>query len=78
MLVSRWRKRARFVVEWNEASLDVAVNQARMDWQHARHLVEISEPDGGLDDVIYYLHVTEKRYMYLLAQAKRERNRQQA
>ncbi|NRS49505.1 DUF2508 family protein [Brevibacillus sp. HB2.2] len=76
--MSRWRKRARFVVEWNEASLDVAVNQARMDWQHARHLVEISEPDGGLDDVIYYLHVTEKRYMYLLAQAKRERNRQQA
>nr|WP_202890519.1 DUF2508 family protein [Brevibacillus brevis] len=77
-MVSRWRKKARFVVEWNEASLDVAVNQARMDWQHARHLVEISEPDGGLDDVIYYLHVTEKRYMYLLAQAKRERNRQQA
>lgn len=71
-------KKARFVVEWNEASLDVAVNQARMDWQHARHLVEISEPDGGLDDVIYYLHLTEKRYMYLLAQAKRERNRQQA
>lgn len=78
MQVSRWRKKARFVVEWNEASLDVAVNQARMDWQHARHLVEISEPDDGLDDVIYYLHVTEKRYMYLLAQAKRERNRQQA
>ncbi|MFG0213878.1 DUF2508 family protein [Brevibacillus porteri] len=76
--MSRWRKKARFVVEWNEASLDVAVNQARMDWQQARHLVEISEPDGGLDDVIYYLHVTEKRYMYLLAQAKRERNRQQA
>ncbi|ATF10604.1 DUF2508 family protein [Brevibacillus porteri] len=76
--MSRWRKKARFVVEWNEASLDVAVNQARMDWQHARHLVEISEPDDGLDDVIYYLHVTEKRYMYLLAQAKRERNRQQA
>ncbi|MED1780974.1 DUF2508 family protein [Brevibacillus fortis] len=76
--MSRWRKKARYVVEWNEASLDVAVNQARMDWQHARHLVEISEPDGGLDDVIYYLHVTEKRYMYLLAQAKRERNRQQA
>ncbi|MFF0830610.1 DUF2508 family protein [Brevibacillus sp. NPDC003359] len=76
--MSRWRKKARYVVEWNEASLDVAVNQARVDWQHARHLVEISEPDGGLDDVIYYLHVTEKRYMYLLAQAKRERNRQQA
>ncbi|QDS36838.1 DUF2508 family protein [Brevibacillus brevis] len=76
--MSRWRKKARFVVEWNEASLEMAVNQARMDWQHARHLVEISEPDGGLDNVIYYLHVTEKRYMYLLAQAKRERNRQQA
>ncbi|MFS0609870.1 DUF2508 family protein [Brevibacillus sp. 179-C8.2 HS] len=76
--MSRWRKKARYVVEWNEDSLDVAVNQARMDWQHARHLVEISEPDGGIDDAIYYLHVTEKRYMYLLAQAKRELNRRHA
>lgn len=75
--MSRWRKKARYVVEWNADSLDIAVNQARMDWQQARHLVEISEPDGGLDDVIYYLHVTEKRYMYLLAQAKRERYREQ-
>ncbi len=71
-------KKERVVIDWDAESLDVAVNQAREDWQHARHLVEISEPDGGLEDVIYYLHVTEKRYMYLLAQAKRERHRKHA
>jgi Protein of unknown function (DUF2508). len=76
--VSRWGKKERVVIDWDAESLDVAVNQAREDWQHARHLVEISEPDGGLEDVIYYLHVTEKRYMYLLAQAKRERHRKHA
>ncbi|GEB33990.1 MULTISPECIES: DUF2508 family protein [Brevibacillus] len=76
--MSRWGKKERVVIDWDAESLDVAVNQAREDWQHARHLVEISEPDGGLEDVIYYLHVTEKRYMYLLAQAKRERHRKHA
>jgi hypothetical protein len=76
--VSRWRKKERVVVNWDAESLDVAVNQARRDWQHARYLAEIGEPDAGLDDVIYYLQLTEKRYMYLLLQAKRERYRQQA
>ncbi|ELK42035.1 hypothetical protein BAG01nite_18200 [Brevibacillus agri] len=76
--MSRWGKKERVVIDWDAESLDVAVNQAREDWQHARHLVEVSEPDGGLEDVIYYLHVTEKRYMYLLAQAKRERHRKHA
>ncbi|MDH6353070.1 DUF2508 family protein [Brevibacillus sp. 1238] len=76
--MSRWGKKERVVIDWDAESLDVAVNQVREDWQHARHLVEISEPDGGLEDVIYYLHVTEKRYMYLLAQAKRERHRKHA
>lgn len=71
-------QKERVVIDWDAESLDVAVNQAREDWQHARHLVEVSEPDGGLEDVIYYLHVTEKRYMYLLAQAKRERHRKHA
>lgn len=66
------------VVNWEREGLDAAVNQARLDWQHARYLVEISEPDGGLDDAIYYLQLTEKRYVYLLSQAKRERHRQQA
>ncbi|EJL47886.1 Protein of unknown function (DUF2508) [Brevibacillus sp. CF112] len=76
--MSRWGKKERVVIDWDAESLDVAVNQAREDWQYARHLVEVSEPDGGLEDVIYYLHVTEKRYMYLLAQAKRERHRKHA
>ncbi|MGN7471399.1 DUF2508 family protein [Brevibacillus sp. SAFN-007a] len=76
--MSRWGKKERVVIDWDAESLDVAVNQAREDWQHARHLVEVSEPDGGLEDAIYYLHVTEKRYMYLLAQAKRERHRKHA
>ncbi|WP_312116013.1 DUF2508 family protein [Brevibacillus reuszeri] len=76
--MSRWGKKARVVIAWDAEELDVAVNQARLNWQHARHLAEISEPDSSLDDVIYYLHLTEKRYMYLLAQAKRERYRKQA
>ncbi|MGG1657865.1 DUF2508 family protein [Brevibacillus sp. NRS-1366] len=76
--MSRWGKRTRTVITWDAEELDVAVNQARLDWQHARHLAEISEPNSGLDDVIYYLHLTEKRYMYLLAQAKRERYHKQA
>ena len=76
--MSRGGKKEWVVIDWDAESLDVAVNQAREDWQHARHLVEISEPDGGLEDIIYYLHVTEKRYMYLLAQAKRERHRKHA
>jgi len=66
------------VITWDSGELDAAVNQARLGWQHARHLAEISEPDSGLDDVIYYLHLTEKRYMYLLTQAKRERYHKQA
>lgn len=76
--MGRWGKKARLVVSWEGDGLDASVNQARLDWQHARHLVEICEPDSRLDDAIYYLQLTEKRYMYLLAQAKQERNRQQA
>lgn len=76
--MSRWGKKARVMAKWDAEGLDDAVNQARLKWQHARHLVEISEPDGGVDDAIYYLQLTEKRYVYLLSQAKRERYRNQA
>ncbi|MED1954426.1 DUF2508 family protein [Brevibacillus centrosporus] len=76
--MSRWGKKTRILIDVDAGGLDAAVNQARLDWQHARHLVEISEPDGGLDDAIYYLQLTEKRYMYLLSQAKREHHRKRA
>lgn len=76
--MSRWGKKARVLIDIEAVGLDAAVNRARQDWQHARHLAEISEPDGGLDDAIYYLQLTEKRYMYLLSQAKREHHRKQA
>lgn len=76
--MSRWGKKTRILIDVDAGGLDAAVNQARQDWQHARHLVEISEPDGGLDDAIYYLQLTEKRYMFLLSQAKREHHRKQA
>lgn len=75
--MSWWGRKAHIVVEWDREGLDASVNQARLVWQHARHLVEISEPDGSVDDAIYYLQLTEKRYMYLLSQAKRERSRSQ-
>jgi Protein of unknown function (DUF2508) len=75
--VSLWGK-PRAAVHWGPEALDEAVDRARLDWQHARHLMEISEPDNGLEDAIYYLQLTEKRYMFLLAQAKRERERRHA
>lgn len=74
--MSWWGKRSRMIVEWDREGLDTSVNRARVDWQHARHLVEISEPGSSVDDAIYYLQLTEKRYMYLLSQAKRERREQ--
>lgn len=58
--------------------LEEAVNSARLDWQQAQHLMEISEPDHRLEDAIYYLELTEKRYMFLLSQLKREREHHQA
>lgn len=76
--MSRWGRKAAIVVEWGRDELDASVQRARLDWQHARYLMDICEPDGRIDEAIYYLQLTEKRYMYLLSQAKRERDRQQA
>jgi Protein of unknown function (DUF2508) len=73
--VSLWGRKTRTVVEWNQHVLDESVNRARQDWQHARYLMEICEPDGRVDEAIYNLQLSEKRYMYLLTQAKRERDR---
>ncbi|WP_400161775.1 DUF2508 family protein [Brevibacillus sp. TJ4] len=74
--MSWWGKKSRIFVEWNQGGLDASVDRARLDWQHARYLVEINEPDSSMDDAIYYLQLTEKRYMYLLSQVKRERSRE--
>lgn len=76
--MSRWGKKAKVLIDVGAVGLDAAVTRARLDWQYARHLVDISEPDGGLVDAIYYLQLTEKRYTYLLSQAKREHVRKQA
>ncbi len=49
-----------------------AVDQAHTDWQHAQRLVDMSETDEQIDDAIYYLQLTQKRYVYLLEQARRQ------
>jgi hypothetical protein len=66
------KRKPKIAVNWEPGSLEEAVDRARMDWQQAQHLVDVSEPNGELEDAIYYLQLTEKRYMYLLRQAKRE------
>lgn len=53
--------------DWN--SLTDAIERARLDWQHAQQMmgsVEAKHVDGA----IYYLQLTEKRYMFLLDQAR--------
>ncbi|USG65874.1 YaaL family protein [Brevibacillus ruminantium] len=72
-----WRQ-PKPTVSWTKGVLEAAVDRARLDWQQARHLMELSEPDNRLDNAIYYLQLTEKRYMYLLSHVKREQAYQQA
>jgi hypothetical protein len=76
----KWLKRQKRqqIAWWNHHSLEEAVDQAKMDWQNARHLADMSEKDSEVEDAIYYLQLTEKRYMYLLNQAKQEEVRKQA
>ncbi len=45
-------------------SLPDAVDRAQAVWQNAQQLVDLSE-EKDVADAIYYLHLTEKRYMYL-------------
>jgi hypothetical protein len=66
------KRKQQIAASWEPGSLEEAVDRARMDWQNAQHLLDVSEPTRELEDAIYYLQLTEKRYMYLLQQAKRE------
>lgn len=54
-------------------SLQEAVDQAKRDWQNAQHYINRSERDVQIDNGIYYLKLTEKRYMFLLQRVRRER-----
>lgn len=62
---------------WDNESLPAAVDQACMVWQHAQRLVDLSEGKAEIDESIYFLQITEKRYMYLLNQAKLEHQHKQ-
>ncbi len=68
--LNRREPKERLNEEWG---LQGAVDRARLDWQNAHHLVNSSEQEGEIDDSIYYLQVVQKRYMFLLQQARQER-----
>jgi len=54
-------------------ALRQAVEQALRDWKYAQNRVSNSLEDQEIDDAILYLQLTEKRYMFLLNQARNER-----
>ncbi|MFM1655419.1 DUF2508 family protein [Brevibacillus sp. B_LB10_24] len=56
--------------EWG--NLQDAVEQAKKQWQMAEHAMRNTEEEEEIDDAIYYLLLTEKRYMYLLDRARAE------
>jgi hypothetical protein len=76
----KWLKKQKLqqLASWDYHELEEAVDRAKMDWQNARRLVDLSEDNGEVEDAIYYLQLTEKRYMYLLNQVKREQVGKQA
>lgn len=62
-----WREKTKRVgVIGNEAwSLPDAINQAHQVWQRSHQLLDMAEQEET-DAAVYYLLLTEKRYMYLL------------
>jgi len=46
-----------------------AVDKAQMVWRNAQQLVDLAE-ERDVEEAIYYLHLTEKRYMYLLQKTR--------
>ncbi|MBO8164840.1 MAG: YaaL family protein [Brevibacillus sp.] len=73
---TRSKKPAAALDEWTW--LIQSIERARQDWQHAQHLVSQSEQKEAIDDAIYYLRLTEKRYMFLLNCARRCQLRREA
>ncbi|NGQ96512.1 DUF2508 family protein [Brevibacillus sp. SYP-B805] len=65
------RQKAALVIGGSHWSLPDAVDQAQRDWQNAKQLVDLSE-ESEVEDAIYYLQLTEKRYMYLLGKMRRQ------
>ncbi|MGD8192570.1 DUF2508 family protein [Brevibacillus ginsengisoli] len=53
--------------DWN--SLTEAIERARLNWQHAQQMMSTAEAKH-VDQAIYYLQLTEKRYMFLLDRAR--------
>ncbi len=62
-------KETRTVIRHDWNTLTEAIERARHDWQHAQQLMSTAEVNE-VDRFIYYLHLTEKRYMYLLDRAR--------
>jgi Protein of unknown function (DUF2508) len=52
--------------------LKEAIDVAIQVWKNAQNRVSISETDDEIDDAILHLQLTEKRYVYLLKQARYE------
>ena len=71
-----WNRRKKETVtgQMKEWSLLEAVDRALQDWHYAQHMISLSESQGEIDDAIYYLQLTEKRYSYLLNHARRMAN----
>lgn len=55
--------------EWT--ALQQSIERAKRDWQYALQHVSMSEEQEAIDNAIYYLQLTEKRYTYLLDCARR-------
>lgn len=66
-----WKARTKVVYatgseQW---SLPDAVDGAQAVWRNAQQLVDLAE-EKDVEEAIYYLHLTEKRYMYLLQRTR--------
>lgn len=64
----RQKKTVRQVYEW---PLIESVEQALQEWRHAQHLMELSEGHNQVDEAVYHLRLVEKRYAFLLDQARK-------
>ncbi len=51
--------------------LRTTINEAKLEWQHARmYLDSVTDPDL-VDHAIYSMEAAEKKYTYLIKQAKK-------
>ncbi|WP_164553238.1 DUF2508 family protein [Brevibacillus marinus] len=67
----RNRHEARTDDEWT--ALQQSIERARQDWQYAQQHVSMSEEKETIDNAIYHLQLTQKRYVFLLDCARRYR-----